>query len=332
MNTRIYLFLIGICLSYSLVGQTYEESPSDFFFSDAAEERSMLMAPSLISTGMNETYGTLAPSGDEFYFCIKSGFGQSIIVGIRFEDGFWTFPEVLPFSGKYNDMSPFLSPDGQYLYFVSDRPRNDSRQIKNFNIWRCARKKDNGWDSPELIEFSSDSGNELSVSADRSGNVYFSADYERQGQALDPNVQDIYCVKKEVDGSWGPVQKLGRAINSDAIEQTPAISPDGKTLVFSSMRSEGRGAADLYVSFFQDGQWSPAINLGEGINSGAYEWCPAFSGDGKWLLFSSNLKNPRPEKVDYQNLKKWLLGHGNGAFDIRYIKASAITRMCSPAK
>ncbi|SFD69786.1 TolB family protein [Thermophagus xiamenensis] len=324
MNDRICLLLIMISLSLNMIGQTYEESPSDFFFSDAADEMSILMAPSFISTGMSETFATISHSGDEFYCCIKSGFDQSVIVGIRFEDGFWTFPEVLSFSGEYTDLSPFVTPDGQYLYFVSDRPRNDSTEIKNFNIWRCPRKTDNSWGAPELIGFSSDSGNELSVSVDRAGNVYFSADYERQGLSLDPNVQDIYWVKKEADGAWGPIQKLGGEINTDAIEQTPAISPDGKTLVFSSMRSGGKGSADLYVSFFQDGQWSPAVNLGEGINTGAYEWCPAFSGDGKWLLFSSNLKNPRPEKVDYRNLKKWLLGHGNGAFDIRYIKAAAI--------
>ncbi|MGQ1890718.1 TolB family protein [Thermophagus sp. OGC60D27] len=324
MNIKIGLILLWVCCWLSVKGQTYEASPSDFFFSTSAEDRAFMMAPSLISTGMDEVYATLSPSGDEFYYCIKSGPRQSVIVGIRFEDGFWTFPEVAPFSGKYTDLSPFVSPDNRYLYFVSDRPVNDSDELPDFNIWRCPRNPDGRWGNPELIAFSSNTGNEVSVSVDMAGNIFFSADYEKQSLTFDPSALDIYWVEKETDGSWSEIRKLGPSVNTDAIERTPAISPDGKTLVFSSSREEENSSADLYVSLLQNGEWRPAQKLSEQINSSAYEWCPAFSGNGQWLFFVSNLKREMPAVRDYSSLKKWLLGEGNGSFDIYYVKASAI--------
>jgi hypothetical protein len=277
---------------------------------------------------MNEIHATMASGGDEFYYCVKGPGRFSVIVGLRFEDGFWSHPEVVSFSGGDNmDLSPFVSPDGRFFYFVSDRPRSATDRVRNFNIWRCLRQEDGSWSSPELTEFSSDSGNEMSVSVDSAGNVYFCADYESNSLSLERDSLDIYCVRKTTGNGWGEVQKLGSGVNTEKIEQTPAISPDGKTLVFSSLRGDGTGAADLYVSFPGDDGWSRAVNMGKMVNTSAYEWCPAFSGDGKWLLFSGNLRKDKPDRVTYASVKRWLLGGGNGAWDIWYIEASAIQEL-----
>lgn len=326
VKTSVLLIFLNLCLV--IKGQTYEASPSDFFFSDKARDSSLMMAPSLISTGMNEIHATMASGGDEFYYCVKGPGRFSVIVGLRFEDGFWSHPEVVSFSGGDNmDLSPFVSPDGRFFYFVSDRPRSATDRVRNFNIWRCLRQEDGSWSSPELTEFSSDSGNEMSVSVDSAGNVYFCADYESNSLSLERDSLDIYCVRKTTGNGWGEVQKLGSGVNTEKIEQTPAISPDGKTLVFSSLRGDGTGAADLYVSFPGDDGWSRAVNMGKMVNTSAYEWCPAFSGDGKWLLFSGNLRKDKPDRVTYASVKRWLLGGGNGAWDIWYIEASAIQEL-----
>jgi len=326
VKTSVLLIFLNLCLV--IKGQTYEASPSDFFFSDKARDSSLMMAPSLISTGMNEIHATMASGGDEFYYCVKGPGRFSVIVGLRFEDGFWSHPEVVSFSGGDNmDLSPFVSPDGRFFYFVSDRPRSATDRVRNFNIWRCLRQEDGSWSSPELTEFSNDSGNEMSVSVDSAGNVYFCADYESNSLSLERDSLDIYCVRKTTSNGWGEVQKLGSGVNTEKIEQTPAISPDGKTLVFSSLRGDGTGAADLYVSFPGDDGWSRAVNMGKMVNTSAYEWCPAFSGDGKWLLFSGNLRKDKPDRVTYASVKRWLLGGGNGAWDIWYIEASAIQEL-----
>lgn len=65
----------------------------------------------------------------------------------------------------------------------------------------------------------------------------------------------------------------------------PALSADGKTLVFTSDMPGGYGGFDLWVSYF-DNTWSKPENLGPKINSSNNEVFPTLQGDQ--LFFSSN--------------------------------------------
>jgi outer membrane protein OmpA-like peptidoglycan-associated protein len=69
----------------------------------------------------------------------------------------------------------------------------------------------------------------------------------------------------------------------------PALSADGRTLVFSSDRPGGFGGSDLYVSTLKaDGSaWTEAVNLGPGINTPGEELFPFLHDDGS-LYFSSD--------------------------------------------
>lgn len=68
----------------------------------------------------------------------------------------------------------------------------------------------------------------------------------------------------------------------------PSLSPDGRTLYFSSDRRGGHGGTDIYVSRRgADGNWSEPANLGPGVNTPCDELSPFASGDGLWLYFSS---------------------------------------------
>ncbi|WP_462317933.1 TolB family protein [Marinilabilia sp.] len=318
------VFLLGCFLQVQ--SQTYHDSPSDFFFSGKVEAQPLMMSPGFISSGMNECGGTLGKDKDEFYYWLKKEGVFSVILATRFVDGFWTYPEVEPFSGKYMDASPFLSPDGRFLYFTSNRPEYDGDGIANWNIWRCARSANDKWGTPQLMEFSNPNGNEISVSLDRDGNIYFCADYESETITLETDHLDIYFAPLLDNGNWGDVVKLGPEINTPGVEQTPAISPDGKCLVYSSARPGGEGTADLYVSFKENDSWTPGQNLGKGVNSSAYEHCPVFTADGNLLLFTSTREVKMPSRINYSRLKKWVLGPGNGAGDIWYVKSASVLK------
>ncbi len=319
--TIVFLFLVS---AGSVYGQTYHDSPADFFISKNVDAEPMMMAPGLISSGMEECGGTLGKDGDEFYFYLRQSNTLSVIMGIRFDDGFWSHPEVLSFSGTYMDANPFLSPDGQHLYFASNRPGDSDDGIANWNIWRSSRGRNGNWLEPRLMPFNSPDGNELSMTMDADGNIYFCADYESKTITLKKDQLDIYHVPVSEDGKWGEVVKMGPEINTASVEQTPSISPDGKCLVFSSLRIGGEGTADLYVSYKENGKWTPAENLKTPVNSSAYEHAPVFSSDGETLFFTSSREEKRPENINYSRLKKWLLGPGNGSADIWYIRATSI--------
>ena len=89
-------------------------------------------------------------------------------------------------------------------------------------------------------------------------------------------------------GRWNPSRSIGKVINTKYFESHASISPDGKTLYFTSNRTEGFGGMDIYSSNLTElGTWSEPVNLGNIINTPLNEETPFISGDGKTLYFSS---------------------------------------------
>ena len=88
-----------------------------------------------------------------------------------------------------------------------------------------------------------------------------------------------------VDGNWVNVKAFPYN-GSDYATGFPSLSPNGKTLVFSSNQPGGLGGWDLYVSNWKDGDWSTPRNLGTPINTRGNEVAPFY--DGRDLFFSSD--------------------------------------------
>ncbi|AEE49251.1 OmpA family protein [Haliscomenobacter hydrossis] len=76
--------------------------------------------------------------------------------------------------------------------------------------------------------------------------------------------------------------------NSEKWESQAAISCDGRTLYFSSIREGGLGGADIwYSNKMLDGNWSAPKNMGPNINTAEDEESPFISNDGRTLFFTS---------------------------------------------
>lgn len=67
----------------------------------------------------------------------------------------------------------------------------------------------------------------------------------------------------------------------------PAVSEDGKTLIFASDNAASLGGTDLFVTFKANGEWSEPENLGDGINTRGNELFP-FLDSRNNLFFSSD--------------------------------------------
>ena len=244
-----------------------------------------LFAPNILFNTHRPHGGiTFSPDGKEIYWVKALTYGAFQKIWMMHEvNDRWTPPKAAPFGDEYHFGWPTFSPDGKRLFVNIHKPVGDPQQQIDIDI--CFfEKTSQGWSEainpgPPL----NSNKNELSPSISRNGTIYFHS----------PNIEgghggpDIYR-SKHTAGKYEQPENLGISINSESMEVSPCIAPDESYLLFSSMRSEGFGDFDLYISYKKkDGTWTKAKNLGEKINSSARDDAPVVSPDGKYLFFMS---------------------------------------------
>jgi len=90
-----------------------------------------------------------------------------------------------------------------------------------------------------------------------------------------------------VGGAWSHPRNISE-VNTESIDETPFLTPDGSMLLFSSNRlGSTRESSDLYYSLRDgSGKWSTPLPFGSAINSVYSEKTPVLSPDGQVLLFT----------------------------------------------
>lgn len=260
-----------------------------------------IFAPGVISNERQQWRITFTPDGRTAYFAESADFfprsRKATIHVSTLVGGEWSPPVVAPFSGRYSDIDPFISPDGRRLYFSSIRPV-DGVARTDIDLWMVERTND-GWSVPiHLGPEVNSPDDELYPSVSAAGTLYFASGPSRPvpGQHY-----DIYEARKAGKG-FRPRRALGRGVNTaplpgdsmiqGAWEFNPEVSPDGRMLVFTSLRPGGFGFGDLYVSHLVHGEWSAATNLGARVNTAADEYHPTLSRNGRELFFVRRLPAP----------------------------------------
>ena len=106
------------------------------------------------------------------------------------------------------------------------------------------------------------------------------------GKRKGTNDVDLYLSRFR-NGQWMQPQLIN--INQpDSWESTPAFSPDGRTLYFSSNRKGGFGGLDLYSAQMDSrGRFGRVRNLGADVNTAGDELFPYVAENGK-LYFASD--------------------------------------------
>lgn len=119
--------------------------------------------------------------------------------------------------------------------------------------------------------------------------------------------EDFFYSKRTADG-WSEAVPMA-SINTHLNEGAQTISGNGKLFIFTGCnRKDGLGSCDLYYSRqVTDGQWSKPRNLGQPINSPAWESQPSLSTDGRTLYFVSDRAGVGKKDifVCYRKKKGW---------------------------
>lgn len=98
---------------------------------------------------------------------------------------------------------------------------------------------------------------------------------------------DLY-ISHKTDTSWSEPRRISPVINTERDEDSPYLTPDGKTLYFSSKGHNSSGGYDFYKSELVNGEWTYPENLGYPMNSAGDDIYLSFTKDGKIGFFSSN--------------------------------------------
>lgn len=189
---------------------------------------------------------------------------------------------------KYPEYSPVFDFKDSILYFTSRREGTTGGKLapdgKYYEDIYFSKLEKNGdqyqWSEAQLIPGEINTKyHEATVSLSYDGKMLFV-------YRSDKGNGDIYYSELNNNGKWSILKEFP-TINSQYRETHACLSPDGKTLYFTSDRPGGYGGLDIWKTELGENGWLEPENLGPIINTKYNEDAPFILPDGVTLYFSS---------------------------------------------
>lgn len=276
----------------------------DIFYSEK-DDKGKWSRPEAIATGLNTDYDEGAccftPDGKEMYLtqCVTDPasprFAQ-IVTSSR-SDAAWGKVQKLEITQDTLSTyaHPAISPDGEWLYFVSDMPGG----MGGYDIWRV-RITPSGLGGVENLGAPINTpGDEMFPTFRPNGELYFSSNGHTGMGGL-----DIYIARIDEKTQQYKIEHPGYPLNSEADDFGMTFEGPHNRGFFSSNRKDGRGYDHIYSFnnpeivttmkgwvYEKDGYELPAAQVMVVGNDGTYRKLPVKS-DGSFTL-------PIHPEVDY---------------------------------
>lgn len=276
----------------------------DIFYSEK-DDKGKWSRPEAIATGLNTDYDEGAccftPDGKEMYLtqCVTDPasprFAQ-IVTSSR-SDAAWGKVQKLEITQDTLSTyaHPAISPDGEWLYFVSDMPGG----MGGYDIWRV-RITPSGLGGVENLGAPINTpGDEMFPTFRPNGDLYFSSNGHIGMGGL-----DIYIARIDEKTQQYKIEHPGYPLNSEADDFGMTFEGPHNRGFFSSNRKDGRGYDHIYSFnnpeivttmkgwvYEKDGYELPAAQVMVVGNDGTYRKLPVKS-DGSFTL-------PIHPEVDY---------------------------------
>ncbi len=126
-------------------------------------------------------------------------------------------------------------------------------------------------------------------------------------------IQQYYQSLLGKDGNWTaptPIDSINVLCKQGSRLGASSLSFDGNTLYFCAVFDGGYGGMDIYISKRKGKSWGAPINIGNIINTEAYEGTPSISVNEKTLFFAGD--NPGFKTKGFQ-CKKIFISHKDTA-------------------
>lgn len=220
----------------------------------------------------NTTGGAVADDGkfmEDIYICTKV-------------DGKWSKPRKISdnVNTSEQDAAVALTPDGHSLIVYKNNHHGTGDLYQSNLVGEL-------WTTPEILESGINTRhweNSASISADEKTMIFTSTRPHGFGG------EDLYIVRKGLDGEWKEPENMGDHINTKYDEDAPFLMADGRTLYFSSRGHSSMGGFDIFKSTYnkKTKTWSKPENVGYPINSADDDIFFVWSPDGQRAYFSSH--------------------------------------------
>lgn len=222
--------------------------PGDIFFSDK-DDKGKWSKPQTIESGLNTEYDEgaccISPDGSTMYLtqCLSDAsyprFAQ--IVTAQRSDASWgkTTPLLITNDTLSSYAHPAVSPDGEWLYFVSDMPGGKG----GLDIWRMRLTANGPVGVENLGDPINTPGDEMFPTFRPNGDFYFSSDGHPGFGGL-----DIFIATVGEDGKYH-LSHPGYPLNSQGDDFGMTFQGQLNQGFFSSNRGDGRGWDHVY-SFY----------------------------------------------------------------------------------
>jgi outer membrane protein OmpA-like peptidoglycan-associated protein len=203
--------------------------------------------------------------------------------------------KTAPYSTRTNDEFSPVFYKGEIVFCSNQRDNSlvsyKDEQNRVFKIFYVTKKGSTGWSPPKILakEITTDF-NDGPVSFNEKGNILY---YSRNNSIKSSlrNISDtsnklgIYSAEL-INGTWANIKSF---THNNLLYNfcTPAVTPDGEKIYFSSDMPGGSGGMDLYYCDRGNNDWDQPVNLGPVINTPKNESFPFACKNGK-LFFASD--------------------------------------------
>ncbi|HIP36230.1 MAG TPA: hypothetical protein EYG85_05195 [Crocinitomix sp.] len=192
------------------------------------------------------------------------------------------------------DYAAVLNSRGTEMYFTSSRASatgDNEEEIAGGNftdIFVSTIDRKGNFAEPVPVEGINTIDNEGALCFDGRGKTaFFTRCVNEQKMNLGC---DIYMVEKKNKGFGEPVKLNIKDHDSTHVGQ-PAVSKDGKVLIFASNMAGGQGGVDLWMTTYdkRNDEWSLPVNLGPEINTPGNDMFPTFDKEGNLYYATDGL-------------------------------------------
>jgi len=194
-------------------------------------------------------------------------------------------------NSSFSEYRPKLNGDENVVFFTSRRTTENepvNYQLPFEDIFQSTQDSKGNWNEPIKLGAPVNSPSHdacLYISPDNLYMIVYRAD---EATSSDGSIYESFF-----DGeNWSELKLITADVNSKYWETDVNISSDGQTMLFTSNRSGGKGARDIWMmKKLPTGEWAQVQNLDAPVNTIYDEESPYLHPDGKTLYFSSKGHN-----------------------------------------